>query len=148
MGLAPSGAASVGPRDPLRNDLYFGCALGVSSGTVYGLAFGLIGDPFGGFTGTLTSGVAFGIVAGPMLFAKAWTRYAVALVLAARSGLLPLRFGHFLDWAYRAGIMRVSGNAYQFRHSELRDWLQRAPRPPATPVPDPVHSAAAAPGDR
>lgn len=31
--------------------------------------------------------------------------------------------GRFLEWAYDAGLLRVSGPAYQFRHRELQLWL-------------------------
>ena len=39
----------------------------------------------------------------------------------------PLRFGVFLDWAQQAGLLRVSGVAYQFRHRQLQDWLTSRP---------------------
>ena len=34
-----------------------------------------------------------------------------------------MRFGAFLDWAHDAGLLRVSGVAYQFRHRQLQEWL-------------------------
>jgi hypothetical protein len=34
----------------------------------------------------------------------------------------PVGFGAFLDWAAGAGLLRVSGIAYQFRHRQLQDW--------------------------
>lgn len=54
----------------------------------------------------------------------AWLRYAIAVSLAAHDKRIPLRFTRFLHWAYQAGLLRISGNAYQFRHIELRNWLQ------------------------
>ena len=52
-----------------------------------------------------------------------WPRYGLAcLVLAVRRDAR-LRLARFLDWAYAAGLMRVSGTAVQFRHRELQAWL-------------------------
>jgi hypothetical protein len=42
-------------------------------------------------------------------------------------GRLPFRLSEFLDWACDAGMMRVSGAAYQFRHRELQQWLACRP---------------------
>ena len=36
---------------------------------------------------------------------------------------LPWRFGRFLHWCYEAGLIRVAGISYQFRHRELQDYL-------------------------
>jgi membrane protein YdbS with pleckstrin-like domain len=45
---------------------------------------------------------------------------------------LPLRTGVFCNWACEAGLLRVSGHAYEFRHRELQDWLMTSPeRPPS-----------------
>ncbi|MEU4689468.1 NACHT domain-containing protein [Actinoplanes sp. NPDC023714] len=51
----------------------------------------------------------------------------LALLLCTRRGphRLPWRLAHFLDTCYRAGILRIAGNAYQFRHRELQDHLAR-----------------------
>jgi hypothetical protein len=43
--------------------------------------------------------------------------------MAWRNGMLPLRVGEFMDWAYRASLLRMAGTATQFRHRELQDWL-------------------------
>jgi hypothetical protein len=42
-----------------------------------------------------------------------------------RRGRLPLRLARFLDWAHHAGLLRVAGNSYQFRHIEFQRWLVR-----------------------
>jgi hypothetical protein len=47
----------------------------------------------------------------------------VAVVINAARKRGPLRFDAFLDRAQRAGLLRVSGIAYQFRHRQLQDWL-------------------------
>jgi hypothetical protein len=54
---------------------------------------------------------------------SAWTRYHIAVVINWMRGRAPLRFGAFLDWAHDAGLLRVSGVAYQFRHRQLQDSL-------------------------
>ena len=70
----------------------------------------------------LAGGPAVGIH-GLGITASTWTRYHIAVVIAAFRGKSPLRFGAFLDWAQQAGLLRVSGVAYQFRHRQLQDWL-------------------------
>ncbi|MEU1577418.1 hypothetical protein ABZ519_41005 [Streptomyces collinus] len=42
---------------------------------------------------------------------------------------MPWRLGAFLHWAYEAGLLRISGVVYQFRHRELQDWLTDHPTP-------------------
>lgn len=69
---------------------------------------------FGGILGVL-SGV---------IWAGAWRRY-LATLLCTR-GRLPWRLGRVLAWAADAGLLRVAGNAYQFRHRELQDHLADA----------------------
>ncbi len=54
-------------------------------------------------------------------------RYLVFLLCTR--GRLPWRLGAFLNWGYDAGLLRVSGVAYQFRHRELQDWLTTHPTP-------------------
>ncbi|MEU0932452.1 NACHT domain-containing protein [Embleya sp. NPDC005971] len=39
------------------------------------------------------------------------------------------RLGAFLHWSYGAGLLRISGIAYQFRHRELQNWLASRPNP-------------------
>lgn len=43
-------------------------------------------------------------------------------------GRVPPRPSAFLAWAYHAGLLRVVGGEYEFRHRELREWLARNPR--------------------
>jgi hypothetical protein len=120
-GLAPSKNAAVSdPRDGLRSDL----VVGLASGLAFGLVIGLAGGLASGLVGGLASALVGGVMGGLVVFSATSCRYLVAVSFAASDRLLPLRFARFLDWAYRAGILRISGNAYQFRHSELRDRLQ------------------------
>lgn len=68
-----------------------------------------------GFTTTLTYGAA------------ASRRYLVFLLY--RRNKFPFRLGLFCEWAAEAGLLRLSGPAYQFRHRELQAWLALHPNP-------------------
>ena len=98
-------------------------------GPVGGLAFGLAGGIAVGLGpadrpgGGPANGLAFGLY----WLAGGGRRYLVFL-LCIRGGL-PWRLGTFLNWAYEAGHLRISGVAYQFRHRELQDWLTAHPTP-------------------
>ncbi|NJP88314.1 NACHT domain-containing protein [Nonomuraea sp. FMUSA5-5] len=70
----------------------------------------------------LLFGFSTSITGGPVSM-----RY-LAFLLCTR-GRLPWRLGRFLDWCYGAGLLRISGIAYQFRHAELRDHLAAEFRP-------------------
>ncbi len=52
-----------------------------------------------------------------------WLPYLIGTHMMARQDLLPRRPAHFLDWAYDAGLMRMSGISVQFRHRELQMYL-------------------------
>ncbi|MET8685893.1 NACHT domain-containing protein [Streptomyces sp. NPDC004732] len=56
--------------------------------------------------------------------------YALLILTAHLRGRMPLTPDAFLAWAYHAGLLRIVGGAYQFRHSELQEWLDRNPSPP------------------
>lgn len=73
-----------------------------------------------GFGGALVAAMSL-MVGGPLV-----VRYAIGVTIARRRGDLPARPAQFLDWASRAGIMRISGVAYQFRHQQLQAWLLRS----------------------
>lgn len=120
--------------------LVFGLVVGLmGGGLMFGLAFGLddrtphaLGprdviraDGRFGLAGGLGGGLAFGLAN----FGRSWTRYNMAVVIAAARHRGPLRFGRFLDWAQRAGLLRISGVSYQFRHRELQDRLTGRQRP-------------------
>jgi hypothetical protein len=64
--------------------------------------------------------LAYGFVAA-VAFTSLWRRY-LALLLATRRRM-PWRLGRFLDWATDAGLLRMAGAAYQFRHRELQEQL-------------------------
>jgi len=115
-------AVTPDPREAVRKDLILGLTTWPLAGIVLGTAlasFSGIGWTFalalglaGGFAAGLCGGFAGGL---------AGSRY-IAMLLISR-GRIPWRLGAFLDWCYRAGLMRVVGIGYQFRHRELQDYL-------------------------
>lgn len=125
-GAKTTGTVATNPWDPIRNDIIVwlagGLAFGLSGSLVGGLAFGFAD----GLAVGLVGGTAVGLMGGLAveLAGHAWLRYVIATILTAGRKELPLRFGKFLDWAHQAGILRIAGNAYQFRHIEIRAWLQ------------------------
>ncbi|WP_158559844.1 NACHT domain-containing NTPase [Prauserella sp. PE36] len=68
---------------------------------------------------------------------EAGLRYVLAVRYNAAKGRLPRRTSAFVDWAYAAGLLRLSGTALQFRHLELQRWL--ATTPSQVPVQTPPH---------
>ncbi len=88
-----------------------GLMSGVVGGPVFGVAFGAVGGVVGAFS--IGTGLA------------AVTRFAMACPILAQRRVLPFRLASFLDWAYAAGLLRISGIACQFRHIELQDWASR-----------------------
>ncbi|MBV8540493.1 MAG: hypothetical protein JO268_08130 [Pseudonocardiales bacterium] len=83
-----------------------GTGLGIGVGIKAGLVIGLVGG-----LGQLSSG--------------AWLSYTLISCRLAAAGKLPLRLMDFLDDAYRLGLLRTTGPAYQFRHAEFHDHLIR-----------------------
>lgn len=73
-------------------------------------------------------GLAAGLTVGWLAVSRSpWPRYFVAIRLLARHQRLPMHFSHFLDWAYAAGLLRLSGIFIQFRHREFQDYLASVP---------------------
>jgi NACHT domain len=126
---APRGgfAPPTDPRHLVRDDLLFGLVLTVAGAIALGLTAGLglglgIGLGFG-----VTAGLSIGLAGGMYATGGAGRRYLVFLCCARRR--LPWRLGALLHWSYGAGLLRISGTAYQFRHRELQDWLTAHPEP-------------------
>ena len=69
-------------------------------------------------------GLACGIV---VTATSPWLLYLVTTRSLARGHLLPANPAAFLDWAYNAGLVRLSGIHAQFRHDELRKHLSSRP---------------------
>jgi hypothetical protein len=152
--------SGVEPRDLVRGDLGAGCVsvlvsvviCGFVSMPVYGLGFRLgydflqehgLGDDAPGFQITFTLawalmiGLMFGLPVGLLAFGLPAMGGAAALrhlaFLLCTRGRLPWRLGRFLGTCYEAGILRVAGPAWQFRHRELQDHLGARPVPPHRP---------------
>ncbi|WP_435228404.1 NACHT domain-containing protein [Streptomyces sp. Tue6028] len=109
------------PRKTLTGDLTAGVLTSLAFSLTAGIAASWAMGPWFGL------GLALAALAGVVVVADAWMRYIV-LLLCTR-GLLPWRLAAFMDWASRAGLLRISGTAYQFRHRELQDWLAANPDP-------------------
>jgi hypothetical protein len=62
---------------------------------------------------------------------RAWPAFLVASGWVAVRHRFPGRPMTFLEDAYRLGLLRVVGSAYQFRHAELQDHLSGPPAPAA-----------------
>lgn len=115
------------PRQLLRDDL--NSALSYSA--LFAVCFGtVVGYSSGDYAIGLGAGTVGGLACGMVWWSEASRRYLVFVLCARARGRLPWRLMRFLDWAYEAGLLRVSGHAYQFRHHELRAWLLRTPSPP------------------
>ncbi|MFH8701855.1 NACHT domain-containing protein [Streptomyces chartreusis] len=77
-------------------------------------------------------GLVIGLMVTVLLAHFAAGRY-LAFLCVCRGRILPWRLGAFLNWCYDAGLLRISGIAYQFRHRELQDWLADHPYPRPAP---------------
>lgn len=114
------------PRDIVRSDLLVGLANVLGSGSAVGAVVWVL---FGvGPTDAFLIGLAFGLMVGVGVDTQSGRRY-LAFLLCSK-GKLPMRLGAFLDWACVAGLLRLAGTAYQFRHRELQQWLARHPEHP------------------
>ncbi|GID27776.1 hypothetical protein [Paractinoplanes brasiliensis] len=98
--------------------------VGLADGLLFGFLFMLWYAIPTGFPLGLGVGLAFG-------FGLTGPRYLALLLCTRRwSGKwLPWRLCRFLDLCHRAGLVRIAGNGYQFRHGELQDYLARQPQP-------------------
>ena len=119
-GIGDTAPQALGPRDVIRADGCYGLVFGLVAGLTFGLVAGLtpnglVIDLMFVVTGTVATVVTYG--------ANAWVRYHIGVVIGAVYGSGPMRFGAFLDWGQQAGLLRLSGIAYQFRHRQIEDWL-------------------------
>jgi hypothetical protein len=109
-------------RHIVGNNLAFGLISGLIGGPIFGSFSGLTA----GFIGSLTLALTLGLTIG-LGFGLPGFRY-IALLMCTRKRTtrwLPWRLGTFLNWCYVAGLIRIAGIAYQFRHRELQDYLAR-----------------------
>ncbi|MER7182871.1 NACHT domain-containing protein [Streptomyces hyaluromycini] len=120
-GLAP---VWIGPGDVLRADWLYGIVVSLGAMALVLLPGGLWALPFV-------------VVLTFWTMSRGSRRYLLALLFAR--GRVPFRFARFLRWAHGAGLLRVSGPAYQFRHREFQEWLVRHPE--ALPTDSPAGRA-------
>lgn len=134
-GLSYGTSHAITPEEPLTNDLIFGLALGGVAGIATGLPGGLTGGLAASLhlnahltvPGSALLAITISLLAGVALGSRAWLRYTIALLFVAHEGKLPWKCLQFLAWASTAGLLRISGITYQFRHDDLRKHLD----PPA-----------------
>ena len=134
------------PKELVMQGLAHDITMCLTFGLAGGLAIGLEAEttpafiPPGysyGFPSGLPIALVFGFAGGLALGAawmadSPWPRYFIATRILAYHRQLPPRPARFLDWAYAAGLLRLSGISIQFRHHELQDYLVRpTPGPPA-----------------
>jgi hypothetical protein len=131
-GLGGRQVQALEPRDALRTDLKFGLALGVVYAAVGGLPGGLTGGILSHFhlnhyltvPGSIALALLLGTIAGVSLGSRCWLRYVIGIVIESAHHRIPVRFERFMDWAYGAGLLRITGVSYQFRHDMLRASLK------------------------
>lgn len=132
-GLSYGTSHAITPEEPLTNDLVFGIVLGCGGGVATGLPGGLTGglaahlhlNAHLTFAGSALLAITISVLAGVALGSRTWVRYMIALAYSASVHSLPWRCLKFLDWAATVGLLRVSGIAYQFRHDDLQQHLDR-----------------------
>lgn len=97
-----------------------GVAVGLTAGLVSGPVNGLwLGVRMGALCGVFV-GLAFGLT---MIRHSAWPPFEITARRLAARGECPRNLMRFLDDAHRAGLLRVVGPVYQFRHAGLQDHL-------------------------
>jgi hypothetical protein len=113
------------------NGAVLGTALGAGAGLTAGLTAALAGAP-NWDTDLPESPASVLIDAGDTSGgASAWTRYYLSVLVTRLRGRGPWHFTAFLEWGQRAGLLRVVGVAYQFRHRQLQDLLTTSTSPPS-----------------
>ncbi len=108
-------ALAIGLAGQLLASLMGGLTVDLAGGLMVGLASGLAAG--------LTAGLAARRAARLVIRSGAWLTYVLATCQLAASRKLPLRLMSFLDDAYRLGLLRTVGPAYQFRHAQFQDHL-------------------------
>jgi WD40 repeat protein len=126
-GFTEDASAIDRPGVLFTQGITYDITFGIGFIVVFGLVGGLLGWIFAGELGRtigMATGFAVGIVFGQWWNASSpWLRYLIAAYILRRRREMPGRPGNFLNWAYRAGLLRLSGISLQFRHREFQTWL-------------------------
>ncbi|WP_282790987.1 NACHT domain-containing protein [Streptomyces sp. CC224B] len=128
----PGAPESSHPASSIRSHLVWGLAVpaAVSAEVLLAAAMSAGKGPVTVLALTAGGGLAGGLLFAPTLAPTGLWYAGLLLRTRRRSGRpLPWRLGRFLAWCYDAGLLRVAGTAYQFRHRELQDHLARQARP-------------------
>ncbi|MEW2380261.1 hypothetical protein AB0883_29720 [Micromonospora sp. NPDC047812] len=111
-------ADALQPSDPVRYDALTSLISAVAIGLFYGF---FVYEMLGLDAGLLLGGTAFfGWLCGSTV-----PRYLAGLYIGMTRHGVPFFFGHFLKWAHAAGLLRMSGLGYQFRHHDLQAYLEK-----------------------
>jgi hypothetical protein len=116
-GLKAIHASATRPSEPLRESIKSMVLLIVSVGLAAGLAQTLARGWPGAVTGLL-AGIPLGFT---LSGAGGWfVQHQLYLRASSKTGDLPRDLSGFVDWAYAAGLLRMSGSSTQFRHREVQ----------------------------
>ena len=136
LGVSPDEYSVADPRQIIRGTFTGGLAVGLVVGSATVLSANIVVTLSGSkLLFGLMAGLAVLLAFGPLGMVTngfPGLRY-VALLLCTRrwsDRWVPWRLAAFLNWCYQAGLLRVAGISYQFRHRELQDYLARNPAPP------------------
>jgi hypothetical protein len=110
VGITDEPSVAARPAEIIRADLAVGLAVGLTPGILGPIGWAVFGPAL-----ALTIGAGTG------------RRYLAFLICSRMTKKLPLRLIAFLNWACTAGLLRMSGTAYQFRHREIQHWLATHP---------------------
>ncbi|WP_213010039.1 hypothetical protein, partial [Paractinoplanes toevensis] len=86
------------------------------------------GMPAGAYRAGLIAAGVFGVGAGLVTGWLNWLLFRLTHLRLAVRGRLPVRLRPFLERAYRHGVLRRAGDAWQFRHAILLEHLARQVR--------------------
>jgi len=118
VGLLLGIGLGLAPLSFLRSSLYSAC---LTTNCVFGVSYSDIHISVFYVYFQITFGVAVGfLIAGLLNSDSPWFRYFISSRIMARRRQLPPRPAQFIDWAYTAGLMRLSGIVVQFRHREIQ----------------------------
>ncbi|WP_370965005.1 hypothetical protein [Amycolatopsis sp. cg9] len=124
------GNVGLRPLDSLRRDRRMACVQGAVAAWTVVLAAGLAGAFQRGFIWVPMFGVAAGLVGASY---SAYARYSISRLWLAWRAALPWQLMEFLEVERRLGLLRQSGDVYQFYHRRLQGYLAaefRSVRPP------------------